>query len=80
MKNRDEKITSMITDNTLPIDFVKDIGRPTSKFVINGVAVCGRVDDSCTVHNECYQLKHKDAISKRVQASQSHSFPAIVSP
>ena len=42
MKNRDEKIMSMITDNTLLVDFAKDTGRPASKFAINGVAVSGR--------------------------------------
>ena len=70
----------MIIDNTLSVDFVKDIGRPASKFVINGVAVCGRADEFCTDFNGCYHTKHKDEISKRVQASQLHSFPAIVSP
>ena len=80
MKNRDENITSMITDNTLPIDFVKDIGRPASKFIINVVAVCGRTDKFCTVHNGCYHMKHKDAISKRVTQSRLQSAPAIMSP
>ena len=82
MKNRDKKIMSMITDDTLPVHFVKDIGRPASKFVINGVAVCGRIDEFCTVHNGCYHMVHKDAISKRVTQSrlQSQSAPAIVSP
>ena len=82
MKNRDKKITSMITDNKLPVDLLKDIGRPASKFVINGVAVCGRIDEFCTVHNGCYHMVHKDAISKRVTQSrlQSQSAPAIVSP
>jgi len=80
MKNRDETIMNMITENTLPVDFLKDIGRPASKFVINGIVVCGRTDEFCTVLNGCYHMKHKDAISKRVQASQSHSSPAIVSP
>jgi len=51
MKNRDENITSIITDNTLLVDFVKDIGRPASKFVINCVAVYGRIDELFTVHN-----------------------------
>ena len=49
MKNRDKKVTSMITDNNLPVSFVKDIGQPDTKFVINSVAVCGRTDESCTV-------------------------------
>ena len=79
MKNRDEKIMSMITDNTLPVDFVKVIGRPASNFVINGVAVCGRADEFCTVHNGYYHMKHIDAISKRVTQSRSQSALAIVS-
>ena len=49
-------------------------------FVINGAAVCGRTDEFCTVHNGCYQMKHKDAISKRVTQSRSQSAPAVVSP
>mmetsp|Transcript_40515 Transcript_40515/g.45188 ORF Transcript_40515/g.45188 Transcript_40515/m.45188 type:complete len:84 (+) Transcript_40515:485-736(+) len=83
MKNRDKKIMNMITENTLPVDFVdflKNIGPPASKFVINGITVCERTDEFCTVLNGCYHMKHKDEISKRVQASQSHSSPAIVSP
>jgi len=47
--------------------------------IINGVAVCGRTKQFCTVLNGRYHMKHKDAISKRVQASKSHSFPVIVS-
>ena len=39
VNNRDENITSIITDNTLPLDFVKNIGQPVSKLVINGVDV-----------------------------------------
>mmetsp|Transcript_5029 Transcript_5029/g.4945 ORF Transcript_5029/g.4945 Transcript_5029/m.4945 type:complete len:123 (-) Transcript_5029:68-436(-) len=80
MKNQDEKITIMITDNTLPVEFVKDIGRPASKFFINGIDVCGRSDEFCTVHNGCYHMKHNDAISKRVTQSRSQSAPAAVSP
>jgi len=64
----------------LPIDFVKTDGQPASKFVINSGAVCERTEQFCTVLNGCYHMKHKDAISKRVQASQLHSFPAIGSP
>ena len=71
MKNQDEKITSMITDNTLPVDFVKNIGQPVSKLIINDVAVCERTDKFCTALNGCYHMKHKDAILKRVQVSQS---------
>ena len=71
----------MITDDILPVDLVNDIGgRPASKFVINGVAVCGRVNEFCTVHNGCYHMKHKDAISKRVTQSRAQSAPAVVSP
>ena len=80
MKNRDEKVKNMITNNKLPFDFVKSIGRPASEFVINGVATCGRTDEFCIVDNGCYHMKHKDAISKTVQATRPQSFPALVSP
>ena len=47
--------------------------------IINGVSVCGRTKQFCTVLNGRYHTKHEDTILKRVQASNLHSFPAIVS-
>ena len=62
----------MITNNKLPVDFVKNIGIPASKLVISGVATYGRTDAFCIVDSGCYCMKHKDANSKKSKECLNH--------
>lgn len=70
----------MITNNILPVGFVKIVGRPVSEFIINVAVTCERIDKFCTVQNGCYHMKYKDTLSMQVKIlPQLKPSPALVS-
>jgi hypothetical protein len=80
IRNRDEKIKNMITNNGLAVGFLNG-ERPPSTLAINGVAANDTTSTFCVVDNGCYHMQHKQSISRSISImTQSNSSPAIVSP